>query len=55
VAVSQSSNPALLSRGLIIELEDGLWLHEAMRERLLREVGEAMEQRKEKLDDARIT
>jgi len=26
-----------------------------MRERLLREVGEAMEQRKEKLDDARIT
>ena len=45
----------LLSRGLIVELEDGLWLHEAMRERLLREVGEAMEQRKEKLDDARIT
>jgi len=25
----------LLSRGLIVELEDDLWLHEAMRERLL--------------------
>ena len=44
----------LLNRGLIVELEDGLWLHEAMRERLLREVGEAMDERKEKLDEARI-
>jgi len=40
----------LLSRGLIVELEDGLWLHEAMRERLLREVGDAMDERRAKLD-----
>jgi hypothetical protein len=42
----------LLSRGLIVELEDGLWLHEAMRERLLREVGEAMDERRAALKAA---
>ncbi len=36
----------LLSRGIIVELDEGLWLHEAMRERLLREVGEQMEERR---------
>jgi DNA-binding MarR family transcriptional regulator len=39
----------LLSRGIIIELEDGLWLHEAMRERLLREVGPTMNERRKAL------
>lgn len=42
----------LLSRGFIIELADGLWLHEAMRERLLREVGEAMDERRAALEKA---
>ena len=39
-------------RGLVVELAEGLWLHEAMRERLLREVGEAMDERKAKLEAA---
>ena len=43
---------ALLERGLVVELAEGLWLHEAMRERLLREVGEAMDERKAKLEAA---
>ena len=42
----------LLERGLVVELADGLWLHEAMRERLLREVGEAVDERKAKLEAA---
>ena len=29
---------ALISYGILIELEDGMWLHEALRERLLRDV-----------------
>ena len=40
----------LLTRGLVVELEEGLWLHEAMRERLLREVGEAMDERRARLE-----
>ena len=43
---------ALLERGLVVELAEGLWLHEAMRERLLREVGEAVDERKAKLEAA---
>ena len=39
----------LIEHGLIIELENGFWLHEALRERLLREVGQNQEKRKDKL------
>lgn len=35
----------LLSHGLLIELENGMWLHEALRERLLREVGTKADER----------
>ena len=50
-AVGWNGNPPenLLSHGLIIELEDGMWLHEALRERLLREVGAKQEERRESL------
>ncbi len=40
----------LISHGLLIELNEGFWLHEALRERLLREVGSIQKERKEKLD-----
>ena len=40
----------LISHGLLIELNEGLWLHEALRERLLREVGEVQHERKKRLD-----
>jgi len=40
----------LISHGLLIELKEGLWLHEALRERLLLEVGDVQKKRKEKLD-----
>ena len=43
---------ALLERGLLLELNDGMWLHEALRERLLREVGAPQDERKKKLDSA---
>ena len=39
----------LLKHGLLLELEEGMWLHEALRERLRRDVGEASEIRKERL------
>ena len=42
----------LLERGLLLELNDGMWLHEALRERLLREVGAPQDARRKKLDDA---
>ena len=42
----------LLERGLLLELNDGMWLHEALRERLLREVGAPQEARRKNLDDA---
>jgi hypothetical protein len=35
----------LLEKGLIIESEEGMWLHDALRERLLREAGEIQEKR----------
>ena len=43
---------ALLERGLIVELEAGLWLHEAIRDRLLREVGSDQKYRRERLKKA---
>ncbi len=39
----------LLQHGLLLELEEGMWLHEALRERLLRDVGVNMEARRERL------
>ncbi|MEE2758410.1 MAG: hypothetical protein VYA86_00300, partial [Candidatus Thermoplasmatota archaeon] len=41
---------ALLERGLLLELNDGMWLHEALRERLLREVGAPHDERKKRLE-----
>ena len=41
----------LLKHGLLIELDEGMWLHEALRERLLREVGTKQEQRKASLSE----
>ena len=40
----------LLTHGLLLDLEDGMWLHEALRERLLREVGDLAKSRQEKLE-----
>ena len=40
----------LVKHGLLLELEDGMWLHEALRERLLRDVGEQQQARKQRLD-----
>jgi len=54
-ACGYDGNPpsALVERGLLLELNEGMWLHEALRERLLREVGAPREARKENLDKAR--
>lgn len=40
----------LIERGLMLELEDGMWLHEALRARLLREVGQPFQERFYKLN-----
>ena len=42
-AVNWEGNPPerLLTYGLLIELDEGMWLHEALRERFQREVGSA--------------
>ena len=42
----------LLERGLMLELADGMWLHEALRARLLREVGEPHDERARRLREA---
>ena len=42
----------LIERGLMLELEEGMWLHEALRSRLLRDVGKPFEERLRKLNDA---
>ena len=42
----------LLERGLMLELSDGMWLHEALRARLLREVGAPHEERARRLRKA---
>ena len=39
----------LLKHGLLIELPEGMWLHEALRERLNREVGDAFDRRQASL------
>ena len=39
----------LVNYGLLLELEEGMWLHEALRERFLREVGSTAEERKNRL------
>ena len=41
----------LIKHGLLLELEDGMWLHEALRERLLRDVGEQKNEREKRLND----
>ena len=40
----------LIKHGLLLELEEGMWLHEALKERLLRDVGEQQTTRKQRLD-----
>ena len=40
----------LISHGLLIELNEGFWLHEALKERLLREVGSIQKERKKRLE-----
>ena len=42
----------LIERGLMLELEEGMWLHEALRSRLLRDVGKPFEERLRKLNNA---
>jgi len=41
----------LLEYGLLLDLEEGMWLHEALRERFLREVGTTQLEREQKLED----
>lgn len=41
----------LIERGLMLELEEGMWLHEALRSRLLRDVGKPLEERLRKLNN----
>lgn len=40
----------LIERGLMLELEEGMWLHEALRSRLLRDVGKPLDDRLRKLN-----
>ncbi len=40
----------LMKHGLLLELDEGMWLHEALRERLLRDVGSQKENRKKRLE-----
>ena len=53
-AANFDGNPPsdLIERGLMRELRDGMWLHEALRSRLLREVGAPLEERARKLREA---
>lgn len=39
----------LIEKGLMLELENGMWLHEALRSRLLRDVGAPLDERTRKL------
>ena len=50
-AVGWQGNPPenLVKHGLLIELDEGMWLHEALKERLLREVGAKQDERKASL------
>ena len=40
----------LIKHGLLLELDEGMWLHEALRERLLRDVGAPKTERRKRLD-----
>jgi len=40
----------LLNHGLLLELDEGMWLHEAIRERLLRDVGKDKQARLERIN-----
>jgi hypothetical protein len=40
----------LLQHGLLLELDEGMWLHEALRERLLRDVGDEKQARLQRLN-----
>ena len=42
--------PRLIDYGLLLELEQGMWLHEALRERLIREVGSVETERRERIE-----
>ncbi len=44
----------IIERGLMLELTEGMWIHEALRSRLLREVGVTNEIRLKKLKNARL-
>jgi hypothetical protein len=44
----------IIERGLMLELTEGMWIHEALRSRLLREVGVTNKIRLEKLKNARL-
>ena len=50
--VDGSPPKQLTERGLMIELDGGLWLHEALRSRLLREVGRPIKERVRKLNES---
>ena len=41
----------LIERGLMLDLKEGMWLHEALRSRLLRDVGKPLEERLRKLNN----
>ncbi len=43
---------SLLERGLMLELPGGMWLHEALRSRLLREVGTPLEERSRRINQS---
>ena len=51
-AAGVDGNPPeqLIERGLMLELEEGMWLHEALRGRLLREVGKPFQERLNRLN-----
>ena len=44
---------SLIERGLMLEIEGGMWLHEALRSRLLREVGAPLKDRARKINQDR--
>ena len=50
--VDGSPPKQLIERGLMIELDGGLWLHEALRSRLLREAGKPISERARKLQES---
>jgi hypothetical protein len=50
--VEGSPPKTLIERGLMLELNEGMWLHEALRSRLLREVGAPHEERSRKLEQS---